>query len=150
MFRRFRSRSAGPASDQFSFGAILYEMLSGARAFERRTAVDTLSAIVRDQPVPIDSLQRGVPRPLQQVVDRCLAKDPADRYSDTRQLAIDMRRIKDRFGAHVPEVALTRRRAIWLSTAAALAMATGVAAWRWPRNGGIPSMVERSAVVRPI
>ena len=81
-------RPAGLASDQFSFGVILYEMFCGRRPFERDTAVETLSAIIREQPPAIQTLNPGVTLPIQQIVERCLAKNPADRYADTRQLAV--------------------------------------------------------------
>ncbi len=81
-------RPAGHASDQFSFGVILYEMFCGRRPFECDNAVETLSAIIREQPTPIQAINAGVTLPIQQIVDRCLAKNPADRYADTRQLAV--------------------------------------------------------------
>lgn len=132
-------RPAGLRSDQFSFGVILYEMLSGSRAFERGTAIETLSAIVHEQPAAINSLNADVPTPLQQIVERCLAKDPADRYQDTRQLAVELRQIRDQWDRAAPS--LTRRRAIWLAVAAAVTAASGLAAWRlWPRDRVIQSV----------
>ena len=61
-------------SDQFSFGLVLYEMLTGRRAFSGPTAVETLSAIIRDDPTPIGQLNPSVPAPIRWIVDRCLAK----------------------------------------------------------------------------
>src|SRR5207237_468621 len=88
-------RVAGPASDQFSFGVIVYEMLAGRRAFQRGTPVETLSAIISEQPVPIQSINATVSDPLPQILGRCLAKDPERRFADTRQLATDMRAARD-------------------------------------------------------
>ena len=67
-------------SDQFSFGVILYEMATGRRAFQRNTAVETLSAIIREDPEPVGSLNPQVPPPLRWIIERCIAKSPAERY----------------------------------------------------------------------
>jgi len=85
-------------SDQFSMGTIFYEMVTGKRAFKRATAVETLSAIIRDEPEPVAVANPGVPGPLQWVVERCLAKDPGDRYASTRDLAHELRSLRDHIG----------------------------------------------------
>ena len=137
-------RIAGHTADQFSFGAILYEMLSGRRAFERDTAVETLSAIIREHPPSIRSFIPDVTEPLQQVVDRCLAKDPAERYPETRELATQIRDIRDRTALEArpyPTLHFNRRRVMWLSATAALGAVTGLAGWKlWPHDTGIRSM----------
>jgi TolB-like protein/tRNA A-37 threonylcarbamoyl transferase component Bud32 len=74
-------------SDQFALGLIAYEMLAGQRAFSRPTAVETLSAVIREEPVPLASLRADVPRSLQALIARCLAKRPEDRFASTRDLA---------------------------------------------------------------
>jgi TolB-like protein/cytochrome c-type biogenesis protein CcmH/NrfG len=74
-------------SDQFALGLIAYEMLAGRRAFSRPTAVETLSAVIREEPVPLSSLRTDVPRALQDLIARCLAKRPEDRFASTRELA---------------------------------------------------------------
>lgn len=84
-------------SDQFSFGLVLYEMLAGRRAFSRATAVETLSAIIRDEPPSLREINPAIPLPLQWVVDRCLAKNPSDRYGSTRDLARDLATARDHF-----------------------------------------------------
>src|SRR4029077_13028437 len=61
-------------SDQFSFGLVLYEMLTGKRAFQRRTAAETMVAILREPAEPIAAQNRDVPAPLYWAVERCLAK----------------------------------------------------------------------------
>ena len=65
-------------SDQFSLGLVLYEMLAGRRAFSRATSVETLSAIIRDEPPSLGELNPAIPVSLQWVVERCLAKIPSD------------------------------------------------------------------------
>ncbi len=74
-------------SDQFSFGLILYEMLSGRRAFARATAPETLAAIIREDPAPLASLRTGIPKALHDAVAVCLAKRPEDRFASTRELS---------------------------------------------------------------
>ncbi|MBZ5632189.1 MAG: protein kinase [Acidobacteriia bacterium] len=73
-------------SDQFSFGAVLYEMATGRRAFAGSTQVDALAAVIRDQPEPIGRINPQAPAPLQWAVERCLAKSARDRYSSTQDL----------------------------------------------------------------
>ena len=83
-------------SDQFSFGLVLYEIVTGKRAFRRSTAAETLVAILREEPEPMGSLNPEVPPPLCWVVERCLAKEPEKRYFSTRDLARDLVAIRDR------------------------------------------------------
>jgi dipeptidyl aminopeptidase/acylaminoacyl peptidase len=80
-------------SDQFSIGTILYEMITAKRAFHRATAVETLSAIIHDEPEPL-SARVDVPKPLRWVIDRCLAKEPRERYGCTADLAGDLERVE--------------------------------------------------------
>jgi predicted ATPase len=84
-------------SDQFSFGLVLYEMVSGKRAFPRGTAVETLVAIMREQAEPIAVQNPDAPAPLCWAIERCLAKDPDKRYFSTRDLARELAAIRDRF-----------------------------------------------------
>ncbi len=82
-----RGESAGPASDVFSFGAVLYEMATGKRAFQGETAVETLHAILKTDPPPLAASRRVESRELQPIVDRCLAKDPSARFGSGADLA---------------------------------------------------------------
>ncbi len=84
-------------SDQFSFGLVLYEMVTGKRAFQRSTAAETLVAILREQPDPIGMHNPDAPAPLCWAVERCLAKEPDKRYVSTRDLARELAAIRDRF-----------------------------------------------------
>jgi Tol biopolymer transport system component len=82
-------------SDQFSLGSILYEMATGRRAFERPTAVQTLAMIIQDDPAPVGSLNPKAPANLVWIVERCLAKDPEERYGSTKDLARDLAALRD-------------------------------------------------------
>jgi Tol biopolymer transport system component len=86
-------------SDQFSLGSILYEMAAGRKAFESNTAAETMSAIIRDDPEPLARVSPKAPPPLRWIVERCLAKDPEERYASTRDLARDLAGLRD----HVSE-----------------------------------------------
>jgi len=77
-------------SDQFSCGAILYELATGRPAFQRMSRSQTLSAIVAEEPPKISTLNPAVPPPLRWIIERCLAKDPAERYASTRDLAREL------------------------------------------------------------
>jgi serine/threonine protein kinase len=79
-------------SDQFSFGLILHEMATGKQAFVRNSAVETMAAIVRDDPPPIE---QKLPAPLQWAIDRCLHKDAQQRYDSTLDLYRDLRTMRD-------------------------------------------------------
>ena len=92
-------------SDQFSFGAILYEMLTGRRAFDRPTSAETLSAVIREEPTPIAQLNPAVPPPVRWIVERCLAKAPEERYAFTRDLARDLASARE----HLAELLASRR-----------------------------------------
>jgi predicted ATPase/tRNA A-37 threonylcarbamoyl transferase component Bud32 len=83
-------------SDQFSFGLLLYEMATGKHPFQKQTQVQTLLAIVQEEPKPISSLNPEVPAPLCWVIERCLAKEPENRYFSTRDLVRDLTAIRDR------------------------------------------------------
>jgi eukaryotic-like serine/threonine-protein kinase len=85
-------------SDQFALGAIVYEMASGKRAFSKASAPETLAAIIRDEPEPLAAAAPAIPLPLRWVVERCLAKDPEERYASTKDLARDLARLREGVG----------------------------------------------------
>jgi predicted ATPase/serine/threonine protein kinase len=92
-------------SDQFSLGAILFEMATGHPAFDRETALETLAAIMRDEPEGIDHLNPRIPLPLQWAIKRCLAKRPEDRYASTLELASDLAIVQNNLGASITQSA---------------------------------------------
>ena len=88
-------RSLDFRSDQFSAGVVFYEMLTTRRLFHRATPVQTLSAIIQDEPLPLEGLDSRVPPPLRWAIERCLSKEPGERYGSTVELARDLKQIRD-------------------------------------------------------
>lgn len=84
---QLRGRPVDHRSDIFSFGAILYEMLSGRRAFQGETEVDTMTAVLREEPTAANLDQAAVPAAYQDVLKHCLEKEPDDRFQSAKDLA---------------------------------------------------------------
>ncbi len=82
-------------SDQFSFGAVLYEMVCGHPAFPGRGKAEIMAAIVRDRPKTLQSIKLQAPAPFFWILERCLEKDPNQRYASTRDLARDLATVRD-------------------------------------------------------
>jgi hypothetical protein len=93
-----RGQAAGPASDLFSFGAILYEMLTGKRAFRGETAADTMSAILKEDPPEVAATDRQVPAALERIVRHCLEKNPEERFQSARDAAFDLEALSSASG----------------------------------------------------
>ena len=130
-------------TDQFSFGLTLYELLGGRRAFHKETAPQILAAILEDEPEPLAKLNPRVPAPLRWVIERCLAKEPRQRYDSTADLARELRTLRDRLaeiasasdvGSQTP--ARPRRRLALAAAAAMVAAAIGLLAGRFTANPG--------------
>ena len=93
-----RGRPVDFRSDQFCLGLILYELLTGRKAFDKASAVQTLTAIIEEEPESLELLNPRVPPPLVWIVGRCLAKEPGERYAATRDLARELKQIRDNLG----------------------------------------------------
>jgi serine/threonine protein kinase len=87
---QLRGRPADSRSDIFSFGAILYEMLSGKRAFRGDSAADTMSAVLRDDPPDLSLTDQSISPGLERIVRHCLEKDPEQRFQSAQDLAFDL------------------------------------------------------------
>ncbi|MGA8271191.1 MAG: WD40 repeat domain-containing serine/threonine protein kinase [Candidatus Sulfotelmatobacter sp.] len=132
-------------SDIFAFGAILYEMISGKRAFHGETAADTMSAILKEEPLDLSETNRNVSPALERIVQHCLEKNPEQRFHSARDIAFDLEHLSGVSGtsARVPAVASARR---WGSLAvgigAGLAVALlmfGLGWWLGRGSGAVPA-----------
>jgi Tol biopolymer transport system component len=85
-----RGKPADARSDIFAFGAMLYEMLSGRRAFRGASAADTMSAVLREDPPDLSLTGRAVPTEMDRIVRRCLEKSPAERFQSAQDLAFHL------------------------------------------------------------
>jgi serine/threonine protein kinase len=117
-------------ADIFSFGAMLYEMATGQRAFAGKTPAETLSAVMEKQPTPPSTLIPSLPHDLERTILRCLRKDPARRFQTMADLRVDLTEIKEQSDSgHARQPAPQPRpwRRIWLAGAATLAVLVVVA-----------------------
>ena len=89
-----KTKQVDHRSDIFSFGCILYEAVTGQKAFAGEDAIDSLNKIVRESPPPISEFRPDAPNHLQRIVRRCLAKDRDDRYQTIKDVAIELRELR--------------------------------------------------------
>ena len=82
-------------NDVFSFGSVLYEMLTGSRAFDGQSSAALLAAVMRDDPKPVNELKRDVPPEVRKIVTRCLKKEPTARYASGAELAHELKSCRD-------------------------------------------------------
>jgi serine/threonine-protein kinase len=134
-----RGEGVDHRSDQFAFGSVLYEMVTGVRAFQRPTYADTLVAIMREDPELPDDFDTRAPKRVRWIIERCLAKEPEDRYDSTRDLARDLRDLSERLSEtdrsrHA--AARPSKRGMGAVVAACLGLVTiAAAAWWWQSRG---------------
>jgi Tol biopolymer transport system component/predicted Ser/Thr protein kinase len=125
-------------SDIFSFGSVLYEMLSGRAAFRGESKLGTLTAILREEPAPL----RDIPAELDRLVARCLRKDPAMRWQHMADLRVALEELRP---AALGAVSGRRRLFLW---GVPVLAAAGVAAWSfWPKAAAPPVAVSPPATI---
>jgi Tol biopolymer transport system component/predicted Ser/Thr protein kinase len=142
-------------SDIFSFGSVLYEMVSGRRAFEGATKISTLSAILHEEPPSAGKVAPNVPAELEKIIARCLRKDPERRAQGIADIKLALEELKEesesgRLSGQVAAAASARppahssRRLIAITTGAVLlvAAAAGVAWWLLKRHPSAPARSE--------
>jgi len=117
---------ADSRTDIFAFGCVLYEMVTGKRAFDGKTRGSVIGAILSVDPAPVSSMRPLTPRALDGLVARCLAKDPEERYQSLRDVLLDLRAV----GTAQPDAPKVERKFAWLPWAVAgmsVALAASVA-----------------------
>lgn len=148
-----RGEPADHRSDVFAFGCVLYEMLSGRRAFGGDTAVETLSAILKDQPPEIAPARAEVSPELDRIVTHCLEKVPERRFQSTHDLAFDLRSLLTGSVATRPSRVLPRRPRWRMRAAAAVGLvvvATAAILWApWRRSVPPRDLDPMRVVVAP-
>jgi Tol biopolymer transport system component len=120
-------------TDIFSLGCVLYECLTGTRAFEAPSAVERMNRVINAEPVPIAERLPGVPSDLVRIVRKCLAKDADERYQTTKDLAIDLRDVRRQLETGAAASPAPARASRWsgLGLAAGAAALVAVAALVW-------------------
>ncbi len=148
-----RGEPADHRSDVFAFGGVLYEMLAGRRAFRGRTALETLSAILKEQPPEIVLTQPGISTELDRIVAHCLEKAPERRFQSVHDLAFDLRSLLTSGVATRPSPILRRRPGWAIGAAAALGLvvvAVAAVLWAsWKRSLPSPALDPMRVVVAP-
>src|SRR6202049_2148209 len=133
-------------SDIFSLGAVLYEMLTGKRAFEGKSQLSIASAILEREPAPISSVKPMTPPAFDHAVRRCLAKNPEERWQSARDLALELKWIAEG-GAQtgeagpVPAGRSRWERASWLLTATFFLLMIAAAAALWQADNWRPRLM---------
>jgi hypothetical protein len=116
-------------ADIFAFGCVMYELIAGRRAFDRASIADTLSAILKEDPSPLSAGTLAVPPALERVIQRCLEKDPGERFQSARDLAFALEALSSTAMAPAsgPAAAIPKRQWRGLALAAAVLAATTAA-----------------------
>jgi len=137
-----RAQEIDHTSDIFSLGTVLYEMLSGKRAFERDTAAETMTAILREDPPELRQANDSVPPGLDWIVRRCLEKNPHERFQSAHDLGLALQSVSTASFSTAeipPSVRVAprsgRRTTLWVA-AVVLALAVGIAGGRYLFGAG--------------
>jgi hypothetical protein len=139
-----RAQPVDHRSDIFSFGSVLYEMLSGRRAFRGDSAVETMSAILKEDPPDLSETNRSLPPALERIVSHCLEKNVEERFQSARDIAFDLEQLSGSATAY-PGTALAARRRLPGLRVAALgvgALALAAAAFVAGRQSTTPILPE--------
>jgi serine/threonine protein kinase/Tfp pilus assembly protein PilF len=119
-----RTQDIDHRSDVFSFGCILYEAVTGHKAFAGKDTIDTLNKVIREEPRPVSEFAPDTPNHLQRIIRRCLAKDREDRYQTIKDVAIELRDLRHEL-ARNDDIDTTVPPSATGSTETSIASATG-------------------------
>jgi uncharacterized protein (DUF433 family) len=119
-------KDVGPAADVWALGAILYRLLTGRPPFHAATPLDTLVQVLEQEPVPPRELNRAVPRDLETVVLKCLAKPTTGRYASAVDLADDLRRFREGEAVQARRLSPARRLLRWMRQRPGAAVVRGL------------------------
>ena len=139
---QIEGRDADARADIFAFGAVLYEMLTGRKAFEGKSAASLMGAILEREPPPVSALQPLTPPILDHIVSRCLAKDPDSRWQSAADVTSELQWVAQHpsttavVDPHAP--GLARARAPWIVASAALLAAVGSMGTMWYARPAAP------------
>ena len=144
-------------SDIFSFGALLYEMATGQRAFAGKTPAETLSAVMQSQPTLPSTLIPSLPHDLERTILRCLRKEPAKRFQTMADVRVDLAEIKEESDSSRTTPATTIRpepRRVLAATVLLLLVAAVAAVWWWNthallKSASAPDAPNRAPPVAP-
>jgi len=130
-------------SDIFSFGAVVYEMVTGSRAFQGDTRASTLAAVLKDEPKPPSQITAGLPKEVERLIRRCLQKDPARRVQHMDDVKVALEELKEESDsgalAAVTAPTQTRRWRWWLPVGiACTVLLAALVAWLWLRPAEPP------------
>ena len=124
-----RGEAADPRTDIFAFGALLYEMLNGQRAFRRDTPAETMTAVLKEDPPELSDPVHPVSPSLDRIVRRCLEKDPEQRFQSARDLSFALSALSGTDSSVAARIGETRRKVpvlFWVAVALALVIGAGV------------------------
>jgi Tol biopolymer transport system component len=150
---QLEGKEADARSDIFAFGAVLYEMATGRKAFSGKSQASLIGSILRDEPASISEVAPMTPPALNRVVRTCLAKDPEDRFQTAHDVKLQLAWVAEggsQAGVPAPVVARrkTREKAAWAVAALAI-VAAGLATWGYVQRKPAPPILARFDIATP-
>ncbi len=124
---RAEGKAVGARSDIFTFGAVLYEMVTGRRAFKRESNISTLSAILHEEPEPVSRITAGIPQELERIIIRCLKKDPERRFQHMDDVKVALEELREESSKRKLPAAM-----YWVA-GAVVVLAVGAGIWEFLR-----------------
>ena len=153
---QLEGKEADTRSDIFAFGAVLYEMLTGQKAFQRQSAIETIAAVSREEPKPVRELVKDVPDGLERVIRRCLRKHPGERYASVPEIERELEDCRALASEPISGINLrvlfrqSKRPRVAIPVLLILLALGGLSAWwlqrsfraRWARTQALPQITQ--------